>query len=397
MAQAADQKVARPPLWRDVRVLRVVGQVVFVVVVVFVLREMYLNAQYQIDQRGRALSFGFLDNRAGFGIKESVISYHPNNPYVRALQVAYTNALTVALVGIVMATLLGLVIGVARLSPNWLIRKIAQVYVEVFRNTPALVQIIFWYAAVILTIPRIADSISVFGIAFLSNRGAAIPAIRGGEDAGTWGLFLLAGLVLAFGLWRWRTRVNEATGQPSYRFTVASAAFLAVAIIGYLLLGDAFFVEEPEIGPLTRGYVGGLQMSPEFAGILIGLVVYTAAFIGEIIRGSILAVSKGQKEAAQALGLRPGQQLRLVVLPQAMRVAVPPINNQYLNLWKNTSLAFLIGFPEIINITTTIINQAGNELQVFGILVAFYLVTSLLISAVMNVVNKLVAFKGVSV
>lgn len=394
---SADQKVTRPPLWRDVRILRVVGQIAFVIVVVLVLREMFLNAQFQIDQRGRALSFDFLDRRAGFGIKESVISYHPNNAYLRAIQVAYTNALTVALVGIVMATLLGLIVGVARLSPNWLIRKIAQVYVEIFRNTPALVQIIFWYAAVILTIPRIADSISVFDIAFLSNRGAAIPAIRGGEDAGTWGLFLLAGLVLAVVLWRWRTRVNEETGQPSYRFSIAVAAFLGLAIVGYLLLGEAFFVQEPVIGPSARGYVGGLQMSPEFAGILLGLVVYTAAFIGEIIRGSILAVSKGQKEAAQALGLRPAQQLRLVVLPQAMRVAVPPINNQYLNLWKNTSLAFLIGFPEIINITTTIINQAGNELQVFAIIVAMYLVTSLVISALMNVVNKAVAFKGASV
>lgn len=394
---SADQKVTRPPVWRDVRILRVVGQIAFVIVVVLVLREMFLNAQFQIDQRGRALSFDFLDRRAGFGIKESVISYHPNNAYLRAIQVAYTNALTVALVGIVMATLLGLIVGVARLSPNWLIRKIAQVYVEIFRNTPALVQIIFWYAAVILTIPRIADSISVFDIAFLSNRGAAIPAIRGGEDAGTWGLFLLAGLVLAVVLWRWRTRVNEETGQPSYRFSIAVAAFLGLAIVGYLLLGEAFFVQEPVIGPSARGYVGGLQMSPEFAGILLGLVVYTAAFIGEIIRGSILAVSKGQKEAAQALGLRPAQQLRLVVLPQAMRVAVPPINNQYLNLWKNTSLAFLIGFPEIINITTTIINQAGNELQVFAIIVAMYLVTSLVISALMNVVNKAVAFKGASV
>lgn len=396
MATAADQRPTRPPLWRDVRVLRVVGQIVFVLIVVIVLREMYLNAEYQIGQRRRELSFDFLDNRAGFGIKESIIDYHPNNPYTRAFLVAYTNALTVALTGIFLATFLGLIIGVARLSPNWLIRRIAQVYVEIFRNTPALVQVIFWYAAVILTIPRITESISLFDIAFLSNRGAAIPALRGGEDAGAWGLFLLAGLVLAVILWRWRTRVHEATGQPAYRWTAAFAVFLLLAFVGYLVLGEAFFVEEPEIGPLSRGYLGGLQMSPEFAGITLGLVVYTAAFIGEIIRGSILAVSKGQKEAAQAMGLRPGQQLRLVVLPQAMRIAIPPINNQYLNLWKNTSLAFLIGYPEIVNVLQTIINQAGNELQVFGILVSMYLITSLLISAVMNVVNKLVAFKGVT-
>lgn len=386
--------MTRPPVWRDIRVLRVVGQVVFVVVVVFVLREMYLNATYNLDQRGRELSFAFLDNRAGFGIKESVLSYHPNNPYQRALVVAYTNALTVGLTGIVLATVLGLIIGVARLSPNWLIRKIAQVYVEIFRNTPALVQIIFWWAAVILAIPRIENSLSVFGIAFVSNRGAAIPAIRGGEDGGAWGLFLLAGIVIGVILWRWRTRVNEATGAPSYRWSYAFGAFLGIAVLGYLLLGDAFFVDVPEIGERVRSYSGGLQMSPEFAGVLLGLVVYTSAFIGEIVRGSILAVSKGQKEAAQALGLRPGQQLRLVVLPQAMRIAIPPINNQYLNLWKNTSLAFAIGYPDLINVSTTIINQAGNELQVHAIVVAFYLVTCLLISALMNLVNRGFAFKG---
>lgn len=395
MAQAADDRSTRPPLWRDVSVLRVVGQVVFVLVVVTVLREMLLNADYQLGQRGRALNFNFLDNRAGFAIKESVIDYHPNRPFRRAFMVAYTNALTMAGVGIFFATLLGLIIGIARLSPNWLMRKIAQVYVEIFRNTPALVQIVFWYAGVMLAIPRITESLSVFDIAFLSNRGAAVPAIRGGEDAGTWSLFLLAGLIAAVVLWRWRTRVNEATGQSSYRATIAFGAFFGFAVVGYLLLRDAFFIEEPRVGDLSRGYVGGLQMSPEFAGATLGLIVYTAAFIGEIIRGSILAVSKGQKEAAQALGLRPGQQLRLVVLPQAMRIAVPAINNQYLNLWKNTSLAFVIGYPELISVSRTIITQAGNELQSFGIVVAFYLVTSLLISAAMNVVNKLVAFKGV--
>lgn len=391
---SADQKVTRPPLWRDLRILRVVGQIAFVIVVVFVLRELFLNAEYNVGQRGRELSFDFLDRRAGFGIKESVISYHPNNAYQRALLVAFTNALTVAVVGIVLATLLGLVIGVARLSPNWLLRKIAQVYVEIFRNTPALVQIIFWWAAVILAIPRIENSLSIFDIAFVSNRGAAIPAIRGGEDGGTWGLFLLVGIAAAVLLWRWRTRVNEATGDPSYRWSFAFATFIGFAIVGYLILGDAFFIDVPEIGAKARGYAGGLQMSPEFAAVLLGLVVYTSSFIGEIVRGSILAVSKGQKEAAQALGLRPGQQLRLVVLPQAMRVAIPPINNQYLNLWKNTSLAFAIGYPDLINVSTTIINQAGNELQVHGIVIAFYLGTALLISALMNVVNRAFSFKG---
>ena len=248
----------------------------------------------------------------------------------------------------------------------------------------------------ILLIPRIEKSISLLGVGFLSNRGAAIPAIRGGADIGAWGLFWLVGVIVGVVLWRRRTKLNEATGRPSYRFLFAIGSVLGFAVVGYFVLGDAFFVEAPEIGAEGRNYAGGLQVSPEFAGILIGLVIYTAAFIGEIVRGSILAVSKGQKEAAAALGLRAGQQLRLVVLPQAMRIAIPPINNQYLNFWKNTSLAFVIGYPELINITTTTINQVGHELEVFALfVVATYLTGSLLISLVMNIVNRAVAFKGV--
>ena len=188
--------------------------------------------------------------------------------------------------------------------------------------------------------------------------------------------------------------MNEETGVASYRWSAAFACVAAFAAVGYLVLGDAFFFDVPEIGEQVRNYRGGLQMSPEFAGVALGLIIYTSGFIAEIVRGSILAVSKGQKEAAQALGLRPGQQLRLVVLPQAMRIALPPINNQYLNLWKNTSLGFAIAYPELINVSGTVINQAGNELPVFVLVVAFYFVTCLLISAVMNVFNRLVAFKG---
>jgi general L-amino acid transport system permease protein len=378
-------------LWRDVRVLRAAGQVLFLLIVALVLREMYLNADFQLDQRGTDLDYDFLDQRAGFGIKEG-ISYSPNAPIRRAYTVAVVNALTVALAGIVLATILGLVVGVARLSTNWLVRKITQVYVEAVRNTPLLVQVVFWWAVVFLSIRTIDNSLSLGSFAFLSNRGLAIPAVRGGDDFGVWMLFVLAGLVAAIFVWRWRTRLHEATGRPHYRVLLGLGAFLAVAGVGYLVLGDAFYVEEPELQRFN--YSGGLQMSPEFGGILFALVIYTATFIGEIVRGSILAVSKGQKEAAEALGLRPRQQLRFVVIPQALRIAVPPINSQYLNLWKNTSLGFAIGFPEIINISGTIINQAGNELQVFTLVALTYLVVSLAISFVMNVVNRTVALKG---
>lgn len=382
----------KPPLWRDVRVLRVAGQVAFVVIVVLVFREMYLNATFQLGARGRSLSYDFLDSRAGFGVKESFIDYGPNRSFWRAFWVAVTNAMAVTFVGIILATVLGILLGIARLSPNWLLRKLAQGYVEVIRNIPALVQIIFWYTAVILAIPRLEQSISIFDLALISNRGAAIPTIRGGDDFGLWGLFLLAGIVAAFLVRRWRTKVFDETGAPHYRFLWSTGTLIGIAAVGYVVLGDAFSIETPEVG--LRNLIGGIQVSPEFAGVLLGLVVYTTAFIGEIVRGSILAVSKGQKEAAEALGLRPGQQLRYVVLPQAMRIALPSITNQYLNFWKNTSLGFFIGYPEIINITRTMTNQAGHELEIFSLLVVIYLFVSLVLSALMNVLNRSVALKG---
>jgi general L-amino acid transport system permease protein len=373
-------------------VLRIAGQIAFTVAIAIVLREMFLNASFALAERGRDLSYSYLDNRAGFNIKETVLNYSANQPFYRAFLAGATNAILVAVVGIILATIVGLFLGVARLSPNWLLRRIAQVYVEVFRNTPLLVQVIFWYVAVILAVPTIDKSLSLFGLAFVSNRGAAIPAVRPDDGFGIWVLIVAAGIAGGVIAWRWRTRVNEATGVPHHRGPIAAGVVVVVAVVGYLVLLGPFTIETPEEGEFS--YSGGLQMSPEFAGILVALVIYTAAFIGEIVRGSILAVSKGQKEAAEALGLKPGQQLRLVVLPQAMRIAIPPINNQYLNLWKNTSLAFAIGYPENINISTTMINQAGHELETFGLVVITYLTVSLIVSAIMNFMNRLVALKG---
>ena len=378
--------------WRNVRVLRVVGQVLFAVIVIFVLREMYLNATYQLNAQGRELSFDFLDSRAGFDIKESVISYSPTRDYFRAFWAGVTNAMLVAFVGIILTTILGLFVGILRLSPNWLLRKITQAYVEVIRNTPALLQVVFWYVAVILQIPRIESSIPLLGLGYISNRGAAVPSIQGGGQFGTWGLLVLLAVAAAVVVWRWRTKVYDDTGAPHYRWVYGFATFLVIAGVGRLLLSDAFTIDMPQIGRFN--YEGGLQVSGEFAAILLGLVVYTAAFIGEIVRGSILAVSKGQKEAAEGLGLRPAQQLRFVVLPQALRIALPSVTNQYLNFWKNTSLAFLIGYPEIINVTTTMINQAGHPLEIFSLVVMVYLFTSLAVSLVMNIFNRAVALKG---
>jgi general L-amino acid transport system permease protein len=368
-----------------------VGQAVFVLVVAIALRELYLNLAFGLRRQGLDLDFEFLRQRAGFPIKEG-ISYNPNQSYVRALQVGLVNTIRVAGVGIVLASVIGLVLGVARLSPNWLVRKIAQVYVEAVRNTPVAVQIVFWYVAVVLALPAIDGGLSLGDAAFLSNRGMAVPWFRPHGDTGTWGLFLLGALAAAALVWLWRTRLNERTGTPHHRLAWSVPVFVALATIGYLLSGDPVRLDVPEF--TGRGYRGGAQLSPEFAALLLGLVVYTAAFIAEIVRGSILAVPKGQKEAAEALGLTPFQQLRYVVLPQAFRVAIPPINSQYLNLTKNSSLAVLIGYPELVAVSRTIANQAGRATQVLLIVMASYLALSLFISFLMNRVNRAVAYRG---
>lgn len=381
----------RPPVWRDVRVLRFAGQALFVAAVVLVFREIYDNLSSGLARQGLDLKFDFLRQRAGFGLKEG-ISYNPNQTYVRALQVGLSNTVRAAGVGIVVASVLGLVMGVARLSSNWLVRKIAQVYVEAVRNTPLAAQLFFWYFAVILGLPTIEGGLSLGDWAFLSNRGAAIPWPRAGDDFGSWLPFLLAGLVLGGLVWRWRTRVFERTGQPPYRVLAAFAVILVLAAVGYLVAGNPFRLDVPEF--TGRGYEGGAQVSPEYAGLLIGLVVYTGAFIAEIVRGSILAVEKGQKEAAEALGFTRGQQLRLVVLPQALRIAIPPINSQYLNLTKNSSLGVLIGYPELVFVGGTIANQAGRATQVLLIWMGTYLALSLTISFFMNLLNRAVTRRG---
>ena len=363
----------------------------FAVAVVFVLRETFLNLEFGVRRQGVDLSWDFLGQRAGFAIKEGP-AFSPSQSMLDAFLVGLSNTLRVALVGIVLATVLGLFVGVARLSRNWLVRRIALVYVEIVRNTPVAVQIVFWYVAVVLALPTIAGGFSIGDAIFVSNRATAVPWAHLEEGGVVWLLFLLGGLVAAAVAWRWRARTNERTGAPARRVLWALGSFLAVALIGYLVSGTPLRGDVPEPGRF--GYEGGLQVSPEYTALLLGLVIYTAAFIAEIVRGSIQAVAKGQKEAAMALGLSPGQQLRLVVLPQALRIAIPPLNSQYLNLTKNSSLALLIGYPDMVAISETIINQAGRATQVLLLVMGTYLGITLTISLVMNVLNRTVATRG---
>jgi general L-amino acid transport system permease protein len=394
MAEAIAAAPPRAPLWRDVRFRRVLGQVLFVVAVVVVTREIYLNLEFNAAARRQSLTFGFLDAQAGFAIADPPIEYRSTNPVTRALMVGIVNTLRVSLLGIVLASILGLVVGVARLSTNWVVRKVAQVYVDVVRNTPVPLQVIFWWGAFFLAIPSIDESLSILDVAFLSNRGMFLPSVQLEEGASIWGWFLLAGLVAAAVVWLWRTRVNEATGAPHRRVLWSLGVLLAFGAVGYPLAGTPTNADVPKINETGFDFVGGFELETEFSALLIALTLYTAAFIAEIIRGSIQAVPVGQREASESLGLSRFQQLRFVILPQALRIAIPAINSQYLNLLKNSSLGILIGFYELLRVSKSVITGRGHEAQVLLIAMVSYLAMTLAISFLMNQANRAVTARG---
>lgn len=375
--------------------LRVAGQVLFVVAVAIVLQQIWLNLAYNYERQGISTGWDFLGSRAGFGISETVTDYHANKRYLDAYIAGVTNTIVlIAIPGIIMATIIGLLVGVGRLSPNWIVRKLSQVYVETFRNTPVLVVIVILYVGVLSALPPISNGINIPGFGLLSSRGVAVTYLAPQEGFFGWlGFVVLGGFAWRF-VRRWRQAKQDATGQPAYPHVFGFATFVIVLIVGAFVTGGPLELSVPTLGERGFGYDGGLQASTRLAAVVIGLVLYTSAFVAEIIRGSIQAVSKGQKEAAEALGLRPGQQLRYVVLPQAFRIALPPINSQYLNLYKNSSLAIASGFPDLAGISKTMMNQSGRSFQVLVLVLFTYLAGSLVISALMNVVNRSVTSRG---
>jgi general L-amino acid transport system permease protein len=394
MSDAIAVAAPRPPLWRNVRFRRVLGQVVFAVAVAFLAREIFLNLEFNAAARQQDLSFNFLNAQAGFEIGDSPIEYRSTNPVTRAFWVGIANTLRVSLLGILLASILGLVIGVGRLSSNWLVRKISQVYVELIRNTPVPLQVVFWWGAVFLAIPSIDESLSFFDVAYLSNRGLFIPWVRFEDGASIWAGAMAIGIVVAAVLWGWRTKVNEAKGVPHHRVLWSFGGLLAFAALGYLISGAPTSANVPTINESGFDFVGGVELETEYSALLIALVIYTAAFIAEIIRGSIQAVPKGQREAAESLGLSRFEQLRFVILPQALRIAIPAINSQYLNLLKNSSLGVLIGFFELLRVSRSIITGRGHETQVLLIAMLSYLGMCLAISFLMNQLNRAVTVRG---
>ncbi len=375
------------PIWRDVRVLQAVGQLVSVMFVVSILVFFVANLMSAADERGLSLGFDFLDQEAGFPIGESVIDYHPADSFLYAFGVGIANTLKAALLGVIFATLLGVAVGLARLSSNWLVRNLAGVYVQTIRNVPLLVQLFFWYFAVFQALPLVREAVRLPGPVYLSNRGLFMVWPRMTSTFDTWLGFLAVGLVVAVGLRFVLMRREQRSGRPLHAVVVPWLAFAAIGVIGWIAAGESPLGRSvPTLGEFN--FEGGARITPEFGALLVGLVLYTATFIAEIVRAGIQSVSRGQSEAALALGLSSFQTTRLVVFPQALRVIVPPLISQYLNLTKNSSLAVAIAYPELFTVGRTMINQAGRAVPIFLLIMAAYLAMSLTWAAVGNLYNR---------
>ncbi|MCI2429370.1 ABC transporter permease subunit [Candidatus Acetothermia bacterium] len=379
-------RAARIPFWRDIRVLRISAQIAFVLLVVLLGNWLYSNLQTNLRATNISFSYDFLQQPASMGISEG-LPFQPTDSYQYAFWVGVFNTLRVVFLGMVLATLLGLVIGVARLSSNWLVRTLSGIYIETLRNTPLVVQLVFWYTAVFLKLPRVDESLQFPGSIYLSQRGLVMPQPQPTESFALWGLTLLLGCVLAVGVYIARRIYLERVQRPGTPWLWGLSTFLFIATGSWFLLPQSPLTWEPPVMGIFN-FEGGMQFTPEFTALLLGLVIYTAAFIAEIVRAGILAVSKGQKEAARALGLTNLQMMRLIVLPQALRVMIPPTTSQYLNLAKNSSLAVAIGYPDLFNVANTIINQSGRAIEVILMIMGSYLTISLLTSLFMNWYNR---------
>ena len=375
------------PFWRDERVLRIAAQAVSALVVIGLLYWGLINVINAAEQRGLSLGFGFLEEAAGFPIGESDIPYDPSKSFLYAFLVGVLNTLKVAIVGVFFATILGTIVGIARLSSNWLVSHIALIYIEFNRNIPLLVLLLFWYFGVISGLPDVQESIILPGPVYLSQRGLYLTWPRMTPTGSPFVISIVLGLILAIVAWVYLRRMQERTGRSTYFVFVSLGILIIFPLIGFLISGGNPL--EASV-PILRGFNfnGGYHLTPEFAALLIGLVTYTAAFIAEVVRAGIQAVDRGQLDAARAIGLSYSQLLSLVIVPQAMRVIIPPLISQYLNLTKNSSLAIFIGYPGIFFIGKTTINQAGRAVQVFALIMAVYLSISLITSLILNIYNR---------
>lgn len=361
----------------------VVYQVLFVAALVWLGYEIVANAQANLAAQGKVAGFGFLANNAGFDVSQTLIPYQGSDSYVRVFFVGLLNTLVVAAVGIFFATILGFSVALGRLSPNWLLSKIAGGYVELIRNLPLLFQLLFWYKAVLAALPNPRQSYSVFDFAFISNRGLVIPKAIESSGFAPFLIALAIAIVVVFVL-RWHARKELFDkGNKITIWPYVLGAIIGLPLLAILIFGKPFTLEYPTL----RGFnfAGGSRLIPEFVALALALSTYTAAFIAEIVRAGIISVHKGQMEAGASLGLSRGQTLRMIVVPQALRVILPPLTNQYLNLTKNSTLAVAIGYPDLFSVFAgTTLSQTGQAIEIISITMGVYLLISIVTSAIMS-------------
>jgi general L-amino acid transport system permease protein len=391
MAQQTESepRPARPLSWSDLvysqAVRGIAFQVLLAIGVALAAYYLYENVTQNLSRQGIETGFRFLGERAGFDIGESIIPFDSSDTYGRALWVGILNTLTVAACGIVLATILGVVIGIARVSNNWFAATFASGYVEVVRNVPVVLHVIFW-GAFLRNLPRPKQAFSAFDAIFLSNRGLIFPVPEANPLYKWVGLALIAAIITSILFAYWARKRREQTGQFIATFWPIIALLTGLPLVVWLIGGAPLVWDTPAL----RGFNfrGGASLTPEFMALLIGITVYTAAFIAEIVRAGIQSVPSGQIEAARSLGLRPGWIMRYVTLPQALRVIVPPTTSQYLSLTKNSSLGVLIGYPDLVNVGNTTLNQTGQAVEAIAIMMTVYLIISLTISLFMNLYNR---------
>jgi general L-amino acid transport system permease protein len=358
-------------------------QLLFVAALAWISYEIVANARANLQAQRITAGFGFLANNAGFDVSQSLIPYSGSDPYTRVFVVGLLNTLLVSVIGIFFATLIGFLVALGRLSPNWLLARISGGYVELIRNLPLLFQILFWYLAVLAALPNPRQSISIFDSFFLSNRGLVIPKPIGEPGFEPFVVAVLVAIVAAIALWRYARRQLFQSGTVIKVWPYALGMLIGLPLLSVLIFGVPVTFEVP----VLRGFnfAGGSRLIPEFVALTLALSTYTAAFIAEIVRAGILSVHKGQMEAGSSLGLQRGSVLRLIVIPQAMRVILPPLTNQYLNLTKNSSLAVAIGYPDLVSVFAgTTLSQTGQAIEIIGITMGVYLLISLVTSAIMS-------------
>jgi len=382
---------ARVAFYNDPKVRSIAYQVALCAVIGFLVYAAARNAIANLERAHIASGFGFWNTTAGFDISQALIQFDSQtSSYGRAFWVGLLNTLLVASIGIVIATILGFIIGIARLSKNWLVAKVAAGYVETIRNLPLLLQLLFWYNAVLKALPEFRESFVIPGGIYLNNRGLFIPQPIFGNGF-LWVVIAFAvGIIASIAFYIWARKRQERTGQQAPVFSAGLALVFGLPLAALALAGFPLAFVFPAAGRFNIN--GGIEILPEFAALLFGLSIYTAAFIAEVVRAGILAVSRGQTEAAYSLGLRARPTLRLIVVPQAMRVIIPPLTSQYLNLTKNSTLAVAIGYPDLVQVFTgTVLNQTGQAVEVVAITMAVYLTISLATSLLMNIYNSRIA------